>query len=61
MGDKNADSVRGLPEWIDDAPRVVQMELALLFVRGRATTIRGRRPGACRPIGGGSTSPTGRA
>ncbi len=37
VGDKNADSVRGLPDWIDDAPRVVQMELALLFVRGRAT------------------------
>jgi len=41
MGDKNADSVGGLPDWIHDAPRVVQMDLALLFVRGRASA----RPG----------------
>ncbi len=39
VGDKNADSVRGLPEWVHKAPRVVQMELVLLFVRGRATEL----------------------
>jgi len=42
VGDKNADSVRGLPDWIDDAPRVVQMDLALLFVRGRGSQRRGK-------------------
>ncbi len=47
VGDKNADSVRGLPDWIDDAPRVVQMDLALLFVRGRGSQ---RRDKATRQI-----------
>jgi len=42
VGDKNADSVRGLPDWIDDAPRVVQMDFALLFVRGRGSQRRGK-------------------
>ncbi len=37
VGDKNADSVQELPDWIHDAPRVVQMDLVLLFVQGRAT------------------------
>ncbi len=41
IGDKNADSVHGLPEWVADAPRVVQMNLAVLFVRGRGS----ERPG----------------
>jgi len=35
VGDKNADSVHGLPDWVDDAPIVVKLELAVLFVRGR--------------------------
>jgi len=42
VGDKNADSVQGLPDWIDDAPRVLQMDLALLFVRGRGSQHRGK-------------------
>jgi len=42
VGNKNADSVQGLPDWIDDAPRVVQMDLALLFVRGRGSQHRGK-------------------
>ncbi len=37
IGDKNAETVRGLPEWIDDAPMVVKVNLALLFVRGRGS------------------------
>ncbi len=37
VGDKNVDSVHGLPDWVEDAPRVVQMELAVLFVRGRGS------------------------
>jgi len=35
VGDKNADSVHGLPDWVDDAPMVLKMELAVLLVRGR--------------------------
>ncbi len=35
VGDKTAENVRGLPDWIDDAPMVLKMELAVLFVRGR--------------------------
>jgi len=42
MGDKNADSVRGLPDWVEDAPQVVQMDLTLLFVRGRGSQRRGK-------------------
>ncbi len=42
VGAKNADSVRGLPDWIDGAPRVVQMNLALMFVRGRGSQRRGK-------------------
>ncbi len=42
IGDKNADSVRGLPDWVDDAPRVVQMDLTLLFVRGRGSQRQGK-------------------
>jgi len=42
VGDKNADSVGGLPDWVHTAPRVVQMELVLLFVRGRATAYPGK-------------------
>jgi len=42
VGDKNADSVQGLPDWVDDAPRVVQMDLALLFVRGRGSQHRSK-------------------
>ena len=41
VGNKNAESVRSLPAWVADAPRVVQMDLAVLFVRGRGS----RRPG----------------
>lgn len=41
-GDKNADSVTGLPGWVDDAPIVVKLDLALLFVRGRATSYPGK-------------------
>jgi len=47
VGDKNANSVQGLPDWVDDAPRVVQMDLALLFVRGRGSQ---RRDKATRQI-----------
>jgi len=47
VGDKTSDSVRGIPEWVDDAPRVVQMDLALLFVRGRGSQ---RRAKATRQI-----------
>ncbi|NHX37056.1 MULTISPECIES: hypothetical protein [Halolamina] len=36
VGDKNAGSVRGLPDWVDAAPMVVRMDLAVLLVRGRA-------------------------
>jgi len=42
VGDKTAESVRGLPDWIDDAPRDVQRDLALLFVRGRGSQHRGK-------------------
>jgi len=38
VGDKNAESVRELPDWVDDAPMVVKLQLALLFVRGRGST-----------------------
>mgnify|MGYP000185735896 CR=1 FL=1 len=41
VGDKNSCSVSGLPEWVADAPMVLKMEMALLFVRGRGS----RRPG----------------
>jgi len=36
VGDKNADSVHGLPEWVDDAPWTLKRELALILVRGRS-------------------------
>ncbi len=42
VGDKTSDSVRGLPAWIDDAPRDVQKDLAQLFVRGRGSRRRGK-------------------
>jgi len=42
VGDKNVESVRRLPEWVADAPRVVQMDLAVLFVRGRGSARPGR-------------------
>ncbi len=42
VGDKTSDSVRGLPDWIDDAPRVVQLDLVLLIVRGRGSRRRGK-------------------
>jgi hypothetical protein len=35
MGDKNADSVHGLPEWINGASMVLRIDLAVLLVRGR--------------------------
>ncbi|MDL0119408.1 hypothetical protein PNQ29_14495 [Halobacterium salinarum] len=38
IGDKNARSVYGLPDWVDDAPMVVKVDLAVLLVRGRAIT-----------------------
>ncbi len=31
-----------MPEWVADAPKVVQMELAVLFVRGRGSRRRGK-------------------
>jgi len=36
VGDKSADSVSGLPEWIDDVPRALKTDLAVLIVRGRS-------------------------
>ncbi len=42
VGGKNADSVHGLPAWVEDAPRVVQMQLAVLFVRGRGVKQAGK-------------------
>lgn len=42
VGDKNAESVRGLPDWVDDAPMVVKLQLALLFVRGRGVEHEGK-------------------
>jgi len=36
VGDKNTDSVHGLPNWVDDAPMVVRTGLAVLLVRGRS-------------------------
>lgn len=41
VGDKNARSVQGLPDWVETAPMIVKMDLALLFARGRGS----RRPG----------------
>lgn len=35
IGDKNAESVRGLPGWVADAPADVRESLAVLLVRGR--------------------------
>jgi len=35
VGDKNADSVHGLPDWVDDAPMVLKTDLGVLLVRGR--------------------------
>ncbi len=42
VGDKTSDSVRGLPDWVDDAPQDVQRNLALLLVRGRGSQHRGK-------------------
>jgi len=42
VGDKTPNSVRELPDWIDDAPQDVQRDLALLLARGRASQRRGK-------------------
>lgn len=42
VGDKNSQSVLGLPEWVDDAPMVLKMQLAVLFVRGRGAEQPGK-------------------
>ncbi|WP_053949007.1 hypothetical protein [Halolamina sediminis] len=42
MGDKNADSVHGLPDWVADAPMVLKLNLAVILVRGRGTEYEGK-------------------
>lgn len=38
MSDKNANSVLGLPAWVDEAPMVVKMDLVVLLIRARAVS-----------------------
>ncbi len=42
VGDKNEETVTGLPEWVDDAPMPLKMDFALLFVRGRGIEHAGK-------------------
>lgn len=42
VGDKHAGSVRGLPDWVNSAPTVVKVNIALLFVRGRSVEQEGK-------------------
>lgn len=42
VGDKNTESVEGLPEWVTDAPMVVKTDLALLVARGRGSKRKGK-------------------
>jgi len=42
IGDKNADSVSGLPDWLDDAPPSVRATFAEFLVQERATVYPGK-------------------
>lgn len=42
VGDKNAASVTGLSDWVDDASMALKMDLALLFVRRRGIEHEGK-------------------